>query len=169
MGESMKKISFMSVVKNLDAVVTGVSLVLCTLLVNVNVLMRYILRSPLFWCEEVVTGLFVWTVFIGSAYAYRTHAHLGVDILVNAMPAKIQRVIKVVIQLLEFAVLVMLTNISVQYLFNTWDKLSNTLRVPSWYVAIAVPLGFGLSLIYSVYFMIRDFMQMVRKGGKTEC
>lgn len=169
MGEGARKLSFLAVLKNLDAVVTGISLVLCTLLVNVNVLMRYILRQPLFWCEEVVTGLFVWTVFIGSAYAYRTHAHLGVDILVNALPDKAEKAVRVVIQILELAVLIMLTNISVQYVINTWDKLTNTLRVPNWYISIAVPIGFGLSLIYAIYFMLKDLMKMMRKGGKTVC
>ena len=160
-----KKYSFKSVLMNLDAVVTGCTLVLCTILVNVNVLMRYILKSPIYWCEEVVTGLFVWTVFIGSAYAYRTHSHLGVDVLVNVMPAKMKKVVKIVIQILECAVLAMLTMISVQYVTNTWDKLSNTLRVPSWYISIAVPLGFGLSLIYSIFFIIQDLRKAWKKGG----
>lgn len=169
MEEKSKKYSFKSILKNLDAIVTGTSLVMCTLLVNINVLMRYIMRSPLFWCEEVVTGLFVWTVFIGSAYAYRTHAHLGVDILVNMMPAKMKKVVTVIVQILELGVLIMLTNISVQYVVNTWGKLTNTLRVPSWYISIAVPVGFGLSLIYCIYFIVKDLMKfaMAGKGGKT--
>lgn len=56
--------------------------------------MRYFLKRPLYWSEEVATGLFVWTVFIGSAYAYRKHAHLGVDILINILPEKIRKVVK---------------------------------------------------------------------------
>ena len=75
-----KKITLGSVLVNLDAIITCVTLTLCTIVVNVNVLMRYFLKRPLYWSEEVATGLFVWTVFIGSAYAYRKHAHLGVDI-----------------------------------------------------------------------------------------
>ena len=167
MEEQNKNNRLRKVILNLDAVITGVTLVSCTVLVNVNVLMRYILRKPLFWCEEVVTGLFVWTVFIGSAYAYRTHAHLGVDVLVNAMPLKIRKIVNVVIRFLECAVLVMLTNISAQYVMNTWDKLSNTLRMPSWYISIAVPIGFGLSLIYSIYFIVRDLKKSMEKGGTT--
>lgn len=53
--------------------------------------MRYFLKRPLYWSEEVATGLFVWTVFIGSAYAYHKHAHLGVDILINILPEKIRK------------------------------------------------------------------------------
>jgi TRAP-type C4-dicarboxylate transport system permease small subunit len=88
-----KKITLGSVLVNLDAIITCVTLTLCTIVVNANVLMRYFLKRPLYWSEEVATGLFVWTVFIGSAYAYRKHAHLGVDILINILPEKLLRLL----------------------------------------------------------------------------
>lgn len=168
MSEKKHKITLWTVLLNLDAIITAVTLTLATIIVNLNVLMRYFLSRPLFWGEEVATGLFVWTVFIGSAYAYRKHAHLGVDILVNALPAKIRSVVKVLMDILELLVLIMLTYVSSLYVYNTLDKLSNTLRVPSWYVSVAVPLGFGLSLIYSVYFLAKDAKRMLsRKGGEA--
>ena len=66
-----KKITLESVLVNLDAIITCVTLTLCTIVVNANVLMRYFLKRPLYWSEEVATGLFVWTVFIGSASGRR--------------------------------------------------------------------------------------------------
>lgn len=165
---SKPKITLHLIIHNLDAIITGVTLSLATIVVNVNVLMRYFLKSPLLWSEEVATGLFVWTVFIGSAYAYRKKAHLGVDILVNAMPSGPRSVIKVVMDILGLFVLAMLTYVSVLYVYNTWDKLSNTLRVPSWYVSIAVPLGFGLSLLYSTYFLAGDLKKALSKKGGDE-
>lgn len=166
--EEKRKITFMSVVTNLDAIITGVTLALATIIVNANVLMRYFFKSPLYWAEEVATGLFVWTVFVGSSYAYRRHAHLGVDILVNALPGKIRSVVKFTIKILELLILVMLTYVSVLYVSNTWDKLSNTLRMPSWYIAIAVPLGFGLSLVYSIIFLGMDLKAVLKKEGGTK-
>lgn len=163
--EEKRKITLMSVIRNLDAIITGVTLALATVIVNANVLMRYFLKQPIYWAEEVATGLFVWTVFVGSSYAYRRHAHLGVDILVNALPGKLKDVVKFIIKILELLVLVMLTYVSVLYVSNTWDKLSNTLRVPAWYVAIAVPLGFGLSLLYSIIFLGSDLKAMFQKKG----
>ena len=142
--------------------------VLCTIVVNANVLMRYFLKRPLYWSEEVATGLFVWTVFIGSAYAYRKHAHLGVDILINILPEKIRKVVKVIMDLLELVTLIMLTRTSVQYVMNTMDKLTNTLRVPSWYISGAVPIGFGLSLIFCIYFLVKDIIKVFKgKGGNN--
>lgn len=167
MEKTKKKITLKLIITNIDAVVTGTTLVLCTLLVNCNVLMRYIFKSPISWCEEVVTGLFVWTVFVGSAYAYRTHAHLGVDILVNLIPEKAEVVVKTVVEIIEMAVLAMLTYNSVQYVMNTLNKFTNVLRMPAWYISIAIPIGFGLSLIYSVYFMVTNLRNAIRgKGGK---
>lgn len=167
MEKTKKKITLKLIITNIDAVVTGTTLVLCTLLVNCNVLMRYILKSPISWCEEVVTGLFVWTVFVGSAYAYRTHAHLGVDILVNLIPEKAEVAVKTVVEIIEMAVLAMLTYNSVQYVMNTLNKFTNVLRMPAWYISIAIPIGFGLSLIYSVYFMVTNLRNAIRgKGGK---
>ena len=89
-----KKITPKLILQNLDAIITGVTLTLCVILVNLNVIMRYILNAPLQWSEEVVTSLFVWTVFIGSAYAYRKHSHLGVDIVVNMMHGRTKAVVR---------------------------------------------------------------------------
>lgn len=163
------KITLWTVLLNLDAIITAVTLTLATIIVNVNVITRYFLSKPLYWGEEVATGLFVWTVFIGSAYAFRKKAHLGVDILVNSLPAKIRSVVKVIMDILVLFVLCMLTYVSTLYVYNTWDKLSNTLRVPAWYVSIAVPIGFGLSVLFGIYFMAKDAKQMFtgRKEDKA--
>ena len=76
-----KKITPKLIFTNLDAIICGSTLTLCVILVNVNVIFRYFLNNPIKWTDEIVTSLFVWTVFMGSAYAHRRHAHLGVDIV----------------------------------------------------------------------------------------
>lgn len=166
----IKKLSFWSVLCNLDAIITAVTLTLCTVIVNLNVLTRYFFNRPLFWAEEVSTGLFVWTVFVGSAYAFRKHAHLGVDILVNLIPEAIRKYVKMAMDVVALLILIMLTFISTQYVINTLDKLTPTLRVPNWFISSAVPIGFGLSLIYAVYFIAMDvIMALKKKGVKEEC
>lgn len=164
----IKKLSFWSVLCNLDAIITAGTLTLCTIIVNLNVITRYFFNRPLFWAEEVSTGLFVWTVFVGSAYAFRKHAHLGVDILVNLIPEPIRKYVKIVMDFVGLLILIMLTYISAQYVINTWDKLTPTLRVPNWFISIAVPIGFGLSLIYAVYFIAMEVKEAIKKKGVTE-
>ena len=177
-----KKITAKSIFGNLDAIICGTTLTACLILVNVNVIFRYFLNNPINWTDEVVTSLFVWTVFMGSAYAHRKHAHLGVDIVVNLVHGRSRKVIEFIVSLLEIAILFLLTYISAQYVLNlifkrgimfkiadgafTWGTIkltkTDTLRIPKWYTGIAVPLGFGLSFIYSIFFFLRDKLHLIK-------
>ena len=146
------------VILNLDAIITCLTLSACTILVNANIFTRYLFSTPIYWAEEVATSLFIWTVFIGSAYAFRTKAHLGVDILVKMLPEKAKRAVTLVIQVIEIAVLVMLTYVAAQYVANSWHRVTDVLMMPRWYFSIAVPIGFGWSLLYAIYDFIMELL-----------
>lgn len=170
-----KKITPKLILQNLDAIITGVTLTLCVILVNLNVIMRYILNAPLQWSEEVVTSLFVWTVFIGSAYAYRKHSHLGVDIVVNMMHGRTKAVVRDVMAFVELLILIMLTVISAQYVYNLIyvrgvfkPAVTDVLRIPKAYTGIAVPLGFGVSTLYSIYFLLTERFHIIKVKTKPE-
>ena len=184
-----KKSLFKRIVTNLDAVICGVTLTICVILVNANVIFRYFLNNPIKWTDEVVTSLFIWTVFMGSAYAHRRHAHLGVDIVVNLIHGKSREIIEFVMDIIQILILILLTYISAQYVCNLiWKRgiifqqvdgawkyvgqikltLTDTLRIPKWYTGIAVPLGFGLSLIYAIYFFLRDRLHLIKTKPQEE-
>ena len=150
------KITLKGIVLNLDAIITCLTLSACTILVNANIFTRYLFSTPIYWAEEVATSLFIWTVFIGSAYAYRTKAHLGVDILVKLLPEKAKKAVVLIIHVIEIAVLLMLTYVAAQYVMNSWHRVTDVLMMPRWYFSIAVPIGFGWSLLYAIYFFILD-------------
>lgn len=158
------KITLKGIILNMDAIITCVTLSLCTILVNANIFTRYLFNTPIYWAEEVATSLFIWTVFIGSAYAYRIHAHLGVDILVKLLPEKAKKGTQFVISIIEIAVLAMLFYVSAQYVIHSWHRVTDVLMMPRWYFSIAVPIGFGWSLLYAIYF----FIQNLRGKGKEE-
>ena len=184
-----KKITAKSIFGNLDAIICGATLTACLILVNVNVIFRYFLNNPINWTDEVVTSLFVWTVFMGSAYAHRKHAHLGVDIVANLIHGKARSIIEFVMDILQILILVLLPYISAQYVCALiWKRgivfqwvegalkyvgqikytYTDTLRIPKWYTGIAVPLGFGLSLIYAIYFFLRDRLHLIKAKPQEE-
>jgi len=169
-----KKTTLRLILSNLDAIVTSVTLMICVILVNLNILMRYFFSMPIRWSEEAVTSLFVWTVFIGSAYAYRKRQHLGVDILVDRLPERVRRVVESVMAIVEMLVLVMLTVISSQYVYHLIFSrsgavkivLTDLLRIPKWWTGIAVPIGFALSTFHSVRFLFARLRgEKLEKGG----
>lgn len=171
----MKNNMLKKIFTNLDAIITATTLTICVILVNINVIMRYVANSPIQWCEEIVTSLFVWTVFIGSAYAYRKHAHLGVDIVVNRLHGKAKTIVEWTVSIIELAILIMLTIISSQYVYHLLyvrghfkPTLTDLLRIPKAYTGIAVPIGFGLSTIYSIYFFLTDRLHIIKKKAVDE-
>lgn len=46
--------------------------------------------------------------------------------------------------------------------------VTDMLRLPKWWTGIAVPLGFGLSLIYALYFFVKDRLHQGGAGNKME-
>lgn len=63
-------------------------LAVMVMLVFGNVVLRYVFNSGIAISEELSRWLLVWLTFLGAIVALRQHAHLGVDTLIRALPAR---------------------------------------------------------------------------------
>ena len=61
-------------------------MVIMSLLVLVNVILRYAFNSGLPFSVEVSRFAFVWVVFLGAIVALKDGSHLGVDTIVRKLP-----------------------------------------------------------------------------------
>lgn len=57
-----------------------------TVITFANVVARYVFNSNILWALEATSFLFAWLVLLGASYAVKTSSHLGVDVLVKALP-----------------------------------------------------------------------------------
>ncbi len=70
-------------------VVSGVALVVITLMIPIGVFMRYVMNNPQSWPEPASVVLMVMLSFLGGAAVYRANVHVAVEALLNAVsPAK---------------------------------------------------------------------------------
>ncbi|MFT3961469.1 TRAP transporter small permease [Propionivibrio sp.] len=67
-------------------VIMVVCLLVMFVLVFINVMMRIFMNSGIDVSEELPRYAFVWMTFIGAVVGMRKHAHLGVDMVVAALP-----------------------------------------------------------------------------------
>ena len=67
-------------------VIMVVCLLVMFVLVFINVMMRIFLNSGIDVSEELPRYAFVWMTFVGAVIGMRKHSHLGVDMLVAALP-----------------------------------------------------------------------------------
>ena len=70
-------------------VVSGVALVVITLMIPIGVFMRYVMNNPQSWPEPAAVVLMVMLSFVAGAAVYRANVHVAVEALLNAVsPAK---------------------------------------------------------------------------------
>ena len=78
-----------SLLKGFDRLLE-VTLVVCMIVmfifVFINVMLRLLLNSGIDISEELPRFAFVWMCFIGGVVGMRRHSHLGVDMVVAALP-----------------------------------------------------------------------------------
>lgn len=67
-----------------------------TLITFANVIARYFFNSNILWALEATVFLFGWLVLLGASYAVKVNAHLGVDAIVNLLPAAGRRALGMV-------------------------------------------------------------------------
>ena len=137
--------------KNFDGVIAGAMMIVTILLVIVNVITRKLFNYIIIWSEEIATSCFVYSVFIGAAYAYRKHQHVGVDLLVERLPAGARRVVHLITNALLVIINGYITVLSVQFIQSSWIKRMPITKLPSSAVSTALIIGFGAeSLIADV-------------------
>ena len=73
------------VVNEIEETFLALILGLMTVITFVNVVARYVFNSNILWALETTVFLFAWLVLIGASYCVKTHTHLGVDALINAV------------------------------------------------------------------------------------
>ncbi len=76
-----------------EELLIAILLGLMTLITFANVVVRYGFNSNILWALEATVFLFAWLVLIGASYAVKKNAHLGVDVLIAALPHTARRIV----------------------------------------------------------------------------
>jgi TRAP-type C4-dicarboxylate transport system permease small subunit len=84
--------------------VSGVAIVLMSLIIPVGVFMRYVVGFGAQWPEPIAILLMMVFTFIGAAAAYRAGGHIAVNMVTDRLPAPAQKALGKVIDLLMLLV-----------------------------------------------------------------
>ena len=145
-----------SVLMNLDIAVASAILAILIVLTFLGVIWRYIFDAPFTWLEEVQTSCLVWIVFAAAGAAFRTGNHVAIEMIVDMMPAKVQKIMEWFISIVVVAV--------VGYLFFQVfiksGRSTSMLKIP--YTAV-----YGIA-IFSYIDMIFSYFYSIIKGVKSE-
>lgn len=149
-----KKLSF--ILNNFEDLVSALFISITTILVVINIILRYIFNSGLVWSEEVATGCFVWSVFIGAVAVFKHRGHVGVDIIVKKMPETMQKAVTLITDIILVALNGYMSYLSVLYISKSYTKMTPVLGISSVYISASVLIAFVLMTLYSVKFVCQD-------------
>lgn len=145
-----------SVVALLDRALAALLVLLMAAMVLVvtwQVVSRYALASPSPWTEEVARYLLIWIGMLGTAYAFRTRAHIGLDLLPQRLTGiaalRLHRFTLGIIILFAAAVLLIGGG---GLVLLTWElrQVSAALGLPIAVVYSVIPIAGLLIIIHAV-------------------
>jgi TRAP-type C4-dicarboxylate transport system permease small subunit len=172
MTETTKGSLFSSLHKGFEKVVNftiGVMLAGMVVAVFGNVIFRYFLDAALAWSEEVSRFMFIWLAFMGSVIAYIRNEHLGLDILLKALPPIGARILVLVADALVLFALIVMTYGGIVMTADSFASgwVAAAVPIPYGYVYMAVPIAAGLMLVESVIKLVTDIRKfaMTLRGG----
>ncbi len=128
-----------------------------TLLVSLSVVLRYGFGRGLDWSEELGRYLMIWMGFLAASLALRNGAHVGVEMVREALPRPMRRVVILAGSLTTFSFFVMVTYQGIRLVGMVWPQESLVLPISMFWPYLAIPVGALLMLIQLVPMVIREW------------
>ena len=153
---------------NIEDFISGFFIVVTIVVVILNVILRKGFNAGLYWYEEVATISFVWSVFIGASGCYRKNMHIGIDMIKDLFPTKVQQVINLIVHIMLLVINGYITYLSVIFIQESKSKMTAVLGIPSSYVSGALLVGFGLMTMHTILFIINDIKILMKKEQTVE-
>ena len=118
--------------------------------VSAQVVARYGFNTGLGWADGVSRLAFVWCVFLGIAVAVKARAHIGITLLVDALPATLGGLLRRSMLLASAGLSAVVAWQSVVIALDQWDERMMSLELSTGWFLIPVAAGGALSALYLV-------------------
>ena len=139
------------------------AMIVSSLLLFVNVVMRYVFLLPIYWAEEFVRYLMVWLIFIGASQVTLWGGHVAVDIVPRLFSKRGNAILAFIVNGICILFCILLAYLSLKQMLRVKGagQISPALEIPMWIAYLSIPAGTILMLIR----FIQQFWMRIQ--GKT--
>ncbi|MDR1828050.1 MAG: TRAP transporter small permease [Methylobacteriaceae bacterium] len=148
--ESMNFIKFLD--ENFEKYICMVLISAMTVLIAVQVFMRYVMNNSLSWSEELARYIFIWLIYLGISYGAMIMRHIKIEAALYLYPKKLRPYIVILGDTLFccFALYISYASYTNVVRINAMHQLSPGLGLPMSYVYAAPMVGFALTAFRQV-------------------
>lgn len=140
--------------------------IVMTLAIFLQVIMRYVFNNSLSWSEEFATFCFMWLTWIGASNAVKKNSHIRILVLIDKLKETYRNVAMLVIDVtwLLFSLFLVKNGIQMIKLSYTNNRVSAALDVPMYFMYASVVLGGALMCLGLVSVIARRWAKITLAG-----
>lgn len=140
---------FMRIMNRTEEAVICILLVLTTLLVFIDVVMRFGFNSGFMWSQELTLHMSAWFVLFGASYGLKVGSHIGMDAFIKLFPRTMRRILSAIAAVLAIIYCILI-------FYGSWIYLAKMkmigieledLPIPAWLAHGMLVVGFGFLII----------------------
>jgi TRAP-type C4-dicarboxylate transport system permease small subunit len=128
-----------------------------TVIIILQVFLRYLFLFSLSWSEEVARYLMIWASFLGASLAVKYGFHIGVEFVVNQIPEKRRKIIMLAAKVSMLFFLVFFTIGGFQVAWAVRDQDSPALLFSMFFAYVSAPVGGIFMIIHLLNSMVEDW------------
>lgn len=140
-----------------DRALTAVLIAAVAVMVTVvasQVALRYGLNRSFDWADEIGRLAFVWSIFLAIPLGVRDGAHIGIDLVVDKLPAAGQSALRRAGAALGAALMLAICWAAVRTCREQWDELMSTVDYSVGWFIVPVAIGALFSAFHLVHQVI---------------
>ncbi|OLS39301.1 TRAP transporter small permease [Bacillus sp. MRMR6] len=145
--------------KRIEEAFLGTSIALATLVLFVNIVLRYVFSANTNWAEEFIRYVMIWITFIGCSVCFSRGLHVGIDFFLEFVSKKWNNVIGILVNIVSIILMIFLVRYGtelVKFSMNT-GQITPSLQIKMYWVYLGIPVGAALSLIHLVSNVFNQF------------
>jgi TRAP-type mannitol/chloroaromatic compound transport system permease small subunit len=161
--------SFDSIVVTLGGI-SAVLILFIMMVTVVDVVLRYIFKTPLKGSYEFCEIFFLSSVFLGLAYTESFRGHVNVDILISRLSDQTNLVLEIFVLLISLPVgglLIWQGTLAFLRSLSTGEYKWGLIQIPLWPARLMIPVGVAVLCLKIVSELLTDFHKLLsrEKGG----
>ena len=147
----------LSTISSINTVVTGVALVVLTVIFGWLVFGRYVLNATPTWVEQVSLLLIVYIGFLGGSVGVYQNTHLGVSVFREISPKPVRRVFELVSHLIMAGFALIMTIYGYKLTVFKWSANIPLLNISEGFRAIPIMLSGAFIFLFTIGHLIHFF------------
>jgi C4-dicarboxylate transporter DctQ subunit len=146
-----------SILSKVENVLAAGSLAAAALLAIAAVILRTFFNYVIFWSEEAIIYLVIFSTFLGAVVTLRHNQHVNVDIIAVFLKHRGQKVMAIIgtVVLLVYLGAVGFFGWLLIFEPQTRNTVTPAMHLPLWVVELSLPIGFTLMFVRALEILVR--------------